>query len=217
MAPAKPARRVSKTDELNRQLSRVETDSACRKVCEHFPGEAAESSHAEGESDIKESERNSGMPLILSLMGIAVLAMSLVFVLRAKRLKGEREMEQHSITAEELHALLASDQEILLFDVRQPLDLLAFPEIIPKAKRIAPNEVLERPSLIPKEKDAVVYCTCPSDKTSRTVLRRALALQFFRVKFLRGGLAAWKAKGYPVEPYREVFHLYVPTLAPRSG
>src|ERR1700757_4261648 len=157
------------------------------------------------------------MSLILSLMGIAVLTMSLVFVLRAKRLKDEREMEQHSITAEELHALLASDPELLLFDVRQPLDLLAYPEIIPKAQRIAPNEVLERPSLIPKEKDAVVYCTCPSDKTSRTVLRRALALKFFRVKFLKGGLTAWKAKGYPVEPYNEVFHLYTPSLTPRSG
>jgi rhodanese-related sulfurtransferase len=157
------------------------------------------------------------MSWTLGLIGIAVLAMSLVFVLRVKRLKDRREMDQHSITAEQLHTLLASDQELLLFDVRQPLDLLAFPEIIPKAKRIAPNEVLEKPSLIPKEKNTVVYCTCPSDKTSRTVLRRVLALQFFRVKFLRGGLAAWKAKGYPVEPYREVFHLYAPTLAPRSG
>lgn len=158
------------------------------------------------------------MSLTLSLMGVAVLAVSLVFFfLRAKRLRDQREMEQHSITAEELHALLASDQEIFLFDVRQPLDLLAFPEIIPKAKRIAPNEVLERPSLIPREKDAIVYCTCPSDKTSRAVLRRALALQFFRVKFLKGGLAAWRAEGYPVEPYREVFHLYNPSVAPRSG
>ena len=77
------------------------------------------------------------MSLTLSLMGVAVLAMSLVFFLRAKGLRGQREMEQHSITAEQLHALLASDQEIFLFDVRQPLDLLAFPEIIPKAKRIA--------------------------------------------------------------------------------
>ena len=71
-----------------------------------------------------------------------------------------------------------------------PLDLLAYPEIIPKAQRIAPNEVLERPSLLPKEKDAVVYCTCPSDKTSRIVLRRAVALQIFRVKFLKGD---WRA------------------------
>jgi rhodanese-related sulfurtransferase len=111
---------------------------------------------------------------------------------------------------------LASNQVVLLFDVRQPLDLLAYPEIIPGAKRIPPKEVLESPSLIPKEKDAVVYCTCPSDKTSRAILRRALAVNFRRIKFLKGGLAAWKAKDYPVEPYQEVFQLYTPSLAPPS-
>jgi rhodanese-related sulfurtransferase len=153
----------------------------------------------------------------LSVVGVAALAVSLVMVLRMKRLQDQSEMEQHSITAEELHVLLASNPEVLLFDVRQPLDLLAYPEIIPKAQRIAPNEVLQRPSLIPKEKDAVVYCTCPSDKTSRAVLGRALALKFFRIKFLKGGLAAWKAEGYPVEPYKEVFHLYNPSLTQRSG
>jgi len=156
------------------------------------------------------------MSWILNVVAVVALALSLAIVLRIKRLKDQSEMEQHSITAEELHALLASNQEILLFDVRQPLDLLAYPEIIPKAQRVAPNEVLERPSPIPKEKDAVVYCTCPSDQTSRAVLRRVLALQFFRVKFLKGGLAAWKAKGYPVEPYQEVFHLYTPSLASGS-
>ena len=41
------------------------------------------------------------------------------------------------------------------------------------------------------------------------MLRRALALHFSRIKFLKGGLEAWKAKGYPVEPYREVFDLYI--------
>ena len=104
--------------------------------------------------------------------------------------------------------MLASDQEVLLFDVRQPLDLLAYPEMIPKADRIAPNEVLGKPTLIPKDKDTVVYHTCPSDKTSRMVLRRAFRLGLFRIKFLKGGLAAWKAMGYPVEPYKQVFHLY---------
>ena len=66
----------------------------------------------------------------LSGVGIAALAMSLVIVLRMKRLKDQSELEQHSITAEELHVLLASNREVLLFDVRQPLDLLAYPEII---------------------------------------------------------------------------------------
>jgi rhodanese-related sulfurtransferase len=157
------------------------------------------------------------MLLTLSVFVIVLAGLSLVIVLRLRAQREQREVEQHSITAEELHALLGSNQEVLLFDVRQPLDLLAYPEIIPRAQRIPPNELLERPSLIPKEKDTVVYCTCPSDKTSRTVLRRVMALHFFRVRFLKGGLAAWKAKGYPVEPYKEIFHLYTPSLAPRSG
>jgi rhodanese-related sulfurtransferase len=96
---------------------------------------------------------------------------------------------------------------VLLYDVRLPLDVLTDSEIIPGAKRVAPKEIIEDPSLIPREKDAVVYCTCPGDESSRTVLHRALALKFFRVKFLKGGLAAWKAKGYPVEPYNKPFRL----------
>jgi len=159
----------------------------------------------------------SSMLLTFTVIAVAFVMLSLVAILRVKGQHDQRELEQHSITADGLHALLASNQEVLLFDVRQPLDLLANSEIIPKAQRIPPDEVLRKPSLIPREKDTVVYCTCPSDKTSRTILRRALALHFSRVKFLKGGLAAWKAKGYPVEPYNEVFHLYSPNLTSLSG
>jgi len=145
--------------------------------------------------------------MALILTAICVAAMCLLIAVRIKRTRNRREIEQHSLTPEALHTLLAANQGVLLFDVRQPLDLLANSEIIPGAKRIPPREVLENPSLIPKEKDSIVYCTCPSDKTSRAVLQRALALHLLRIKFLKGGLAAWKAKGYPVEPYNQPFHL----------
>jgi rhodanese-related sulfurtransferase len=144
--------------------------------------------------------------LTLVAVGVAVLCL-LSIVIWIKRRRDQRILEQHSLTPEALHTLLASKQEILVFDVRQPLDLLADTEIIPGAKRIPPREVIENPSLIPREKDAVAYCTCPGDKTARVIIRRALALHFDRVKFLKGGLAAWKAKGYPVEPYLESFQL----------
>ena len=147
------------------------------------------------------------MFLILTLTVICVVVLGLSIVVWNKRKKDRREMELHSITPEALHALLASNQGVLLFDVRLPLDLLADSEIIPGATRIAPQEVLENPLLIPKEKDSVVYCTCPSDKTSRIILRRAQAMHFLRIKFLKGGLAGWKAKGYPVERYEKPFHL----------
>lgn len=145
------------------------------------------------------------MTLLLIFAGVAVLCLLVSAWLT--RTRGQREIERYSVSPEVLHSLLSSGQDVLVFDVRQPLDLLAYPEIIPGARRIPPNEVLEKPSLIPSEKDAVVYCTCPSDKTSRLVLHRALSLNIRRVKFLRGGLSGWKTMGYPVEPYREVFHL----------
>ena len=156
------------------------------------------------------------MSLTLIVIICCVAALGVVIFVRTKRTKDHDEVEQHTITAADLHSLLASNKDVLLFDVRQPLDLLAYPEIIPSARRIPPDEVLQNPSLIPKEKDAVVYCTCPSDKTSRAILRRALRLHFHHIKFLRGGLAAWKMNGYSVEPYRESFHLYVPSLATPS-
>ncbi|HKM53001.1 MAG TPA: rhodanese-like domain-containing protein [Isosphaeraceae bacterium] len=137
----------------------------------------------------------------------ATIAVLLSIGFWIKRRKDRRELEQHSITPDALHALLASHQDVLVFDVRQPLALLADSKIIPGAKRLSPREVIGNPSLIPREKDSVVYCTCPSDETSRTVLNRALGLKSFRVKFLRGGLAAWKAKGYPVEQYNKPFRL----------
>lgn len=144
--------------------------------------------------------------MAVALTAICALVV-LVVLWTNRRRRDRREMEQHSITPEVLRTLLTSHQDVLLFDVRLPLDLLADSEIIPGAMRLSPKEVRENPSLIPKDKDAVVYCTCPSDKTSRTILQRALRMGFLRVKFLKGGLEGWKAMGYPVEPYQAAFNL----------
>jgi len=152
----------------------------------------------------------------LTLTAICIAALCVPIFLWNKRTKHTREMERHSISAEDLESLLASNPGVLLLDVRQPLDLLAYPEIIAGAKRIPSDEVLANPSLLPKDKDIVIYCTCPSDKTSWTVLRRAQSLDYVRIRVLRGGLAAWKAKGYPVKPYQEVFHLYSQTVSPKE-
>jgi rhodanese-related sulfurtransferase len=146
---------------------------------------------------------------ILTAICVSVMFLLIVVWINVwiNRTMDRRQMELHSLTPEALHTLLAANRDVLLFDVRQPLDLLANSEIIPCAKRIPPKEVLENPSLIPKEKESIVYCTCPSDKTSQAILRRLLALHFLQIKFLKGGLAAWKAMGYPVEPYTQTFHL----------
>ena len=138
----------------------------------------------------------------------AVFAVALLAAVLVKRTRDRRELELYSITPEALNALLASNRNVLLFDVRQPLDLLGDSVIIPGARWLAPREILENPSLLPSERDLVVYCTCPSAKTSRAILRRAITLGFSRIKFLKGGLDGWRAKGFPVKPYDKPFNLH---------
>ena len=154
--------------------------------------------------------------MVLTLVAIGLAIVCFAILIWVKRRRNQLELERHSISVEQLHSLMASEKKVLLFDVRQPLDLLAYPELIPRAQRIPPQEVLKTPSLLPRAEDIVVYCTCPGDETSRTVLRRALGLGFVRIKLLTGGLAAWKQKGYPVEPYKESFRLSIP-MSPPSG
>jgi rhodanese-related sulfurtransferase len=145
--------------------------------------------------------------MVLAITTICAAVLLAVVLAKRMRDRREREMERYSITPEALHALLASNQEVLVIDARLPLDLLGDSVIIPSALRLSPEEVRENPSLLPIEKDLIVYCTCPSDETSRTVLHRALAMGFLRIKFLKGGLEGWRAKGFPVEPYTKPFHL----------
>src|ERR1700759_298252 len=93
----------------------------------------------------------------------AICAVVLLIALWIKRTRDRHQLEEHSITPEALHTLLASKQDVLLYDVRQPLDVLIDAEIIPGAKRLSPKEVLDNPSLIPRDQDTVLYCTCPGD------------------------------------------------------
>jgi len=145
--------------------------------------------------------------MALIVICVSALCIAIFVAVRVKRVRERRELEQYSIGPDTLHDLITAKDKVRVFDVRVPLDLLAYSEIIPGATRIPPKEIMENPSLIPKEEDAVVYCTCPDDKASREILRRARSLNFCRLKILRGGLAAWKAKGYPVEPYEKAFRL----------
>ncbi len=145
--------------------------------------------------------------MILAFLVLALLVAVTALLLWLKRRRDRNEIDRYSISPDELQALLRSGHPIHLFDVRQPLDLLAHSQIIPGSQRIPPDDILANPSLIPADQDAIVYCTCPSDRTSRRILRLALAQNLSHIKFLRGGLAAWQERGLPLEPYDKPFRL----------
>jgi hypothetical protein len=112
-------------------------------------------------------------------IAIACVAMaSRWFMLRNRRKLREAEFAQHSITPEQLSEALAKRPRLPLFDLREPLDVVANSEVIPGATRISPYKVLENPWLIPKEKEAVIYCTCSEDLANIIILERMLAMGF---------------------------------------
>ena len=83
--------------------------------------------------------------------------------------------------------------------LRHPLDVLAYPEVLPGALRIAPDDLVRSKALIPQERDIVLYCTCPSEETSAKIAMELRRLGVKRVRPLRGGLQGWKDCGFPLE------------------
>ncbi len=145
--------------------------------------------------------------MLIALSVFLVLSATVAAWFHLKRKREAEETARFSISPDQLRSLLEAPEPVYLLDVRHPLDLLADPHIIPGSVRIAPKDVIANPALVPFDRDVVFYCTCPSDETARLTLRKAQATNHQRVKFLRGGLAAWKAQGCPVETYDTAFHL----------
>ena len=63
------------------------------------------------------------------------------------------------ITAEELDAMLQEGERPYIVDLRHPLDFLPHPQLIPTAVRIGSDELLQRASEIPRDRNIILYCT----------------------------------------------------------
>ena len=63
------------------------------------------------------------------------------------------------ITPNELMDKLTAKENISIVDLRQPMDIETFPQMIPGALRIAMEEIEERHGEIPRDRDVVLYCS----------------------------------------------------------
>jgi rhodanese-related sulfurtransferase len=88
-----------------------------------------------------------------------------------------------------------------IVDLRHPLDYLPDPRVLPGAVRIGPAEIAVHAERIPRDRDIILYCTCPSEETSAKVALQLHRLGITRVRPLRGGFDGWKKAGYPLHDY----------------
>ena len=109
------------------------------------------------------------------------------------------------ITAEELKAKLASNEPVVIIDVRSPQGYAASTTTIKGAIHFKSRKLKSRLKYaplkdLPKDREIVTYCACPNDESSISAAQVLQASGFKRVRVLQGGWNEWlRAKG-PVEP-----------------
>jgi len=109
-------------------------------------------------------------------------------------------------------ATLDGTEQPFIVDLRHPLDYLPDPRVLPGAVRIGPAELTLLADRIPRDRDVILYCTCPSEETSAKVAMQLHRLGITRVRPLRGGFDGWKNAGYPLLDYAEDSELPAPAL-----
>ena len=115
-----------------------------------------------------------------------------------------RKLVQARLEPHELKAQLDAGEPVYIVDLRHPLELVPDPFTLPGAVHVSPEALAGRIHEIPRDRDIVLYCTCPSEATAAQTAMTLHKLGIERVRPLRGGYDEWKRLGYPldaIEPF----------------
>ncbi len=115
-----------------------------------------------------------------------------------------KKLSASRLDPEELKRQLDAGQSIYIVDLRHPLELLPDPFTLPGAQHFSPDDLTLRHQEIPRDRDVVLYCTCPSEATAAKTAMTLHKLGIDRVRPLRGGFDEWKRLGFPLDPIPDV-------------
>jgi membrane protein DedA with SNARE-associated domain/rhodanese-related sulfurtransferase len=112
-----------------------------------------------------------------------------------------RSLRVSRMSVEELKAAIDRGEHPFIVDLRHALEFLVEPRTVSTAVRISPDELTVRNAEIPRDREVVLYCTCPSEATSAKVAMDLKKIGITRVRPLAGGLKAWEDRGYPMDEF----------------
>jgi rhodanese-related sulfurtransferase len=141
--------------------------------------------------------RFSGVLLILGIIGF--------FLARIYRRRAVlKKLAAARLEPEDLKRQLDAGEPVYIVDLRHPLELLPDPFTLPGALHLSPDDLTTRHLEIPRDRDIVLYCTCPSEATAAKTAMTLHKLGIDRVRPLRGGFDEWKRLGFPLDPVAPV-------------
>jgi membrane protein DedA with SNARE-associated domain/rhodanese-related sulfurtransferase len=132
------------------------------------------------------------------LVGVAALAAYFAWK-QVRRRQLLRQLRVARIGVGDLRARLEAGDAVAVIDLRHPLDFESDPYTIPGAVYIPAEKLRQHLRDIPRDRDVVLYCTCPDEITSAKEALRLRQRGIRRVRPLQGGLSAWRDAGYEVE------------------
>jgi rhodanese-related sulfurtransferase len=119
--------------------------------------------------------------------------------LNFKRHRLLSELRMARITVDELHQKLEAGENPLILDLRPHAELEQDPSLIRGALHMTMDDVDRRQQEIPRDRDILLYCSCPNDVSSARVALLLHRRGILRVRPLLGGIDAWRERNYPTE------------------
>jgi len=98
-----------------------------------------------------------------------------------------------TVSAQELERLITSGAPLVLLDVRRQVDYDADDLVIPGARHVDPVRIEDWSKTLDPQHEIVVYCV-RGGSVSQSV-RAGLIACGLRVRYVDGGITAWKAHG----------------------
>jgi membrane protein DedA with SNARE-associated domain/rhodanese-related sulfurtransferase len=138
-----------------------------------------------------------GGGLLSLVIGLGVIYIGLKLWQR-RRIR--RELRVARITAADLRRRQDAGEDLVILDLRPAAELTLDPYSIPGALHWGVDEVKKRYCEFPRDREVIVYCSCPNEVSSARVALLLHRSGVTRVRPLLGGIDAWRDINYPLEP-----------------
>ena len=128
-----------------------------------------------------------------------------------------RELRMARVTVDELRQRQESGEDVVILDLRSSAALQEDPSLIQGAIHLTLEDIEKRHQEIPRDRDVIVYCSCPNEVTSARVALLLHKKGFKRVRPLLGGIDAWREQKYPMSSRTSVIPGSPATASASSG
>lgn len=103
------------------------------------------------------------------------------------------------ITVDELERLSHSPEPPAVVDLRSALEVGRTGSKIPGAIWLTMRELSDRHNEIPRDREVILYCSCPNERTSAEVALHLTRMGIHNIRLLDGGYDAWRKRGFDLE------------------